>query len=174
MITLRQIEESDLEMMKNWRNSEHVRPYVREYRFLSYQDQLEWFDQYRKQRRSSDWDTELMMIILSRHPVGIGGFTRIEWRNRKAELSFYVGNMDYFGMEQIPDVLRCILDIGFKHYGFHKVTWPVYSHDPRMPIYQKVFETEAILKEEYFWDGRFHDRIYLSLTKAQFDDKYKS
>lgn len=163
MIGLKPIEREDLEIIRILRNHEEIFPYVREYRLLSHDDQVEWYESYRKQRRRADWDTELMTIVEDHRIVGVGGFTRIEWRNRRAEFSFFTLSRNV--REPILELLRK----GFHEFGFHKITWPVYSHDPRLPIYQQIFKVEAVLEEEYFWSGKFQDRIYLSLTRREFD-----
>lgn len=167
MITFRVIEESDLEKLKEWRNDPKLQPYMREYRLLNEFDQNNWYTNYLKQRRTSDWDSELFVMELKlgklTKGIGVGGFTRIEWKNRKAELSFYI-----IDDKLIELALFEIVSKGFNEFGFHKIYWPVYGHDPRLETYKKVFVREAILKEEYFYGGKFQDRIYLSLTEAQF------
>ena len=96
--------------------------------------------------------------------VGVGGFVRIEWRNRRAEFSFYsIGGSK---KEHILELLRK----GFYDFNFNKINWPVYGHDPNISTYRDIFREEAILKEEYFWDGKYQDRHYLSLTKKEFDN----
>ena len=174
MIRMRAIETDDLNIMHRMRNHESVFPFVREYRWISREDQIDWFKAYRNQRRRADWDQELMIIEdwesdrgskTNRvgQTIGVGGFVRIEWRNRKAEFSFYTitSNKEKAILE--------VLKKGFHDFNFHKITWPVYGHDPNLGIYRDIFSEEAVLKEEYFWEGKYHDRHYLSLTRKQFD-----
>lgn len=172
MIAFRAIEKEDLEMLGNWRNSESVRSCVREYRLLSTNDQEMWYEHYQKTRRDSDWGQELMIMLKDGNSIGAGGFTRIQWRNQKAELSFYIGVDGERNALTIPEALRTLVRKGFHEFNFHKITWPVYGHDPNLDQYQKVFKTEAVLKEEYFWDGKFQDRHYLSLLRKEFDRSY--
>ncbi len=170
MIKFRAIEESDLSQMCLWRNAKDVFPFVREYRALSIDDQKEWFEAYRKQRRRSDWDQELMVMNYEgANDIGVGGFVRMEWRNRKAEFSYYIGNEHYRTKDIIWESIINLLTLGFNVFNLNKVYWPVYSHDPNIGNYTKIFKEEAVLKEEYFWDGEFKDRYYLSITKKEFD-----
>ena len=162
-MNLREINKMDLSLIQAYRNSSNVMPYCREYRYLTDMDQEHWLDNYHKQRRTSDWDVELMIIGEDKSDMfyGVCGFTRIQWRNRKAELSFYIGhsecNYPYF----IEKALNLILERGFNVWNFHKIYWPVYGHDPNLPIYKKIMEEEAVLKKEYYWDGKYYDRHYL-------------
>lgn len=163
MITCRPIERTDLPMLKRWRNSTDVMPYVREYRFLTDHDQERWYSSYLASRRTSDFDQELLILEWEGEAFGVGGFTRIEWKNRKAELSFYSINRDY-----IKEALTALIDKAFNEFGFHKIYWPVYSHDPNLETYSDIFHEEAVLCDEYYYNG-WQDRIYLSLLNPNDD-----
>ena len=161
MITFKPIEKSDLQILKEWRNSDSVRNYVREYRLLNDSDQEAWYNSYLASRRKADFDQEIGIL----NNVAVGGFTRIEWRNQRAELTFYsIDQTD----EEIKIYITFLLDKGFREFNFHKITWPVYGHDPHLELYKTIFNAEAVLREEYYWNGVFQDRIYLSLLKKDF------
>lgn len=184
MITLRAIEESDLGDIDRWRNSKSVFPYVREYRLLSAKDQEDWFKSYRESRRDSDWGQELMILNHSGFgDIGVGGFVRIEWRNRKAELSMYLRGTEVIVPEKgmVPsdydprtdaiykEALFELFRYGFDILGFNKITWPLYGHDPKLGLISMLMVEEAVLHDEYFWDGLFHNRHYFSIFKSEFD-----
>src|SRR3990167_3241606 len=103
MIIFKPIEKYHLVLLKEWRNSDSVRPYVREYRLLNDSDQDAWYQYYLQSRLRSDWNQEIYMIHEDTIPIGVGGFTRIEWRNRRSELTFYLGNPKF--EEYIEDCL---------------------------------------------------------------------
>ena len=162
---LRAIEQRDLDLMLKWRNSEAVMPYCREYRCLSKKDQARWYVEYLKQQYNSEWDTHLMMIEHERTPIGIGGFTRIEWRNRKAELTFYIA--EDCTDSTTTDALDMICRRGFDMWNFNKIYFPVYDHNPTLTLYETYFNLEAVLREEYFWDGEYRSRHYLTKYRKQ-------
>jgi len=86
-------------------------------------------------------------------PIGVGGFTRIEWKNRKAEITFYIGDFEFNRSEVVKDTLRLIIESGFNQMNFHKLYFPVYSDNPNLKHYQDVMHEEAVMKEEYWRDG---------------------
>lgn len=172
MIKLRPIEESDLRQLKEWRNTDSVRDFTREWRLLSDNDQEEWWNAYCKNRKNVDSGQELMIIMDDRNMVGVGGFVRIEWRNRRAEFSFYIGSDSHRDEENIKKAQKLLLKKAFNEMNLHKVYWPVYSHDPNSVIYSKYWDLEAILKEEYFWNGEWNDRIYLSNLKDSYESAF--
>jgi len=170
MITFRPIDKEDLLTLKLWRNSDSVRPYVREYRYLNLSDQESWYESYLQSRRKSDFDQEIGFLMRqSDHlHIGVGGFTRIEWRNRRAELTYYTNpDIVWNSTSSIKAAIEFLINKGFYEFGFHKITWPVYAHDPHLDLYKSIFDVEAILKDEYFWDGKFQDRIYLSKLSSR-------
>jgi len=169
MITLRAIEKEDLRMLKDWRNQDEVRSVTREYRNVSMDDQYRWYDSYVRARNYADWAQELSIIQADRIPIGVGGFVRIEWRNRKAELSFYLCRGRHREKAVILPAIKTILYRGFHELNFNKVVWPVFGHDTCLPIYRVALNLEATLRSEYFWHGKFYDRYYLSLLKREFD-----
>ena len=174
MIIFRTIDEADLGLIKIWRNDPNVLNYTREYRLVTNRDQKEWYNKYSESRRGSDFDQELYMICFRKDEkdaqinIGVGGFTRIQWHNRRGELSLYIADLSSRRHEIYDEVIFKLKEIGFKRFGFHKITWPVYGHDPNIELYKRHFDVEATLKEEYFWDGKLQDRIYLSSFSKEF------
>lgn len=160
MITLRAIEEADLSLIKTWRNSTYVMPYCRQYRPLSRQDMYDWY----MAKKDGDYNltTDLLMIMLDSKPIGVGGYTRIDWRNRKGEVSFYVGDISSLLEENIVEALSVVVEYGLKTLNLFKVYFPCYSNNPYIPFYEKVLQREYLAPNEYFWDGRYLDRIVLS------------
>lgn len=157
-IVLRAIEKEDLALLQRWRNSEEVMPYCRQYRPLSVANMQAW---YRLLNSDKQYNliNDLFMIIVDGVAIGVGGFVRIDWRNRKAELSFYVGENPSMYKNNLSEILVSFMDYGSKTLGLHKIYWPVYSFNPYLKIYEKLFKKEAVLKKEYYWNGKFHDRI---------------
>ena len=162
LISLDPIEKIDLTCMMIWRNSPSVYPYVREYRLLNEHDQEKWYESYLSSRRKSDFDQDINILVYDDIPIGVCGLTRIEWKNRKGELTFYIGDDEYRKESVIIKSITYLLNHYFSSFGLHKITWPVYSHDPNIAAYAKVMPCEAILKDEYWWNNKFNDRIYLS------------
>lgn len=159
-VTFKAIETEDLPLLQQWRNSPNVMPYCRQYRPLSMQDMTEWYDKLYKDK-DYNLTNDLFLLMYENTPIGVGGYTRIDWRNRKAELSFYVGEDTYRTKEIVSKTLICLVEYARKALGMHKIYFPVYSFNPYLPMYEKVLKREYTAKEEYFHEGKWHDRIIL-------------
>lgn len=155
-VILRQIEKKDLILIQIWRNSPQILPYCRQYRRLSMQNMEKWYE---RLQISPDYNlTNDFFIIEYGKPIGVGGFTRIDWRNRKAELSFYVTEID----EKVVGMsLLRLMDYAFETLNLFKIYWPVYSFNPNLGVYEEYLHKEYTAKKEYYWEGKYHDRIML-------------
>jgi len=125
MITLRALEESDLDTLRSWRNQDTVRNFTREWRYLNQTDQENWWDSYCKSRKHTDSGQELMIICNNSKPIGIGGFVRIEWRNQKAEFSFYIGDDSQREEGVIREAHTLLMKKAFNEMNMNKVYWPI-------------------------------------------------
>ena len=160
MITLRAIEKDDLKRIQRWRNSDDVMPYCRQYKPLSQSDMLVWYDGLTKDKEYN-LVNDLQLIELDGIPIGVGGFVRIDWRNRKAEVSFYVGEISKSNPATIQSALMAIVQYGFTTLNLWKVYFPVYSNNNNLETYKEVLKEEYVAKKEYYWNGKYLDRIIL-------------
>jgi RimJ/RimL family protein N-acetyltransferase len=158
MIILDTIKSEDLMILRDWRNSDNVRPYCCQYTYLTDADMEAWYT-------SLVSDNSVAMLGIRKPEVvgliGACGITRIRWRWRLGEITFYIGPRLYSTEDIIGDTLSQLIEYAFKTLNLHKLYWPVYSHNPYLPIYKKFFKEEAILRKEYYWDGKYYDYRYV-------------
>ena len=87
-VKFRAIERDDLPRLRDWRNSPAIRRRTREFRLLSLVDQERWFESLHNDRHT------IMFDVLDEKDtlIGVAGLTYIDWKNRRAEVSIYVGD----------------------------------------------------------------------------------
>lgn len=160
-IKLRAIERLDLPLMQRWRNSDNVMPYCRQYRPLSMKDMENWYD---KLSRDNDYNltNDLFVITYKDEAIGVGGIVRLDWKNRKGELSFYIGDIQNCTEEIIGSALLSLVEYANSSLGLYKIYFPVYEYNPYLQIYEKFLKREYAAKSEYFYNGRFWDRVVLA------------
>ena len=58
-----------------------------------------------------------------------------------------------------------LVDYAFKKLGLHKVYLMHWKENKKAEhLYNKLgFKTEGVLKDEYFWQGRYHDMVRMSI-----------
>lgn len=159
-VKLKPIESTDLPLIQSWRNSPEVMNYCRQYRLLSLEDMYKWWERL-TQDKDYNLTNDLFLLTYNKKKIGVGGLVRIDWRNRKGELSFYIGLGSYRNKKIISLCLLSLLAYAHKTLGLHKVSWPVYSFNHLLPIYEKILTKEYTAKSEYYWQGKWWDRVVL-------------
>jgi RimJ/RimL family protein N-acetyltransferase len=167
-ITLRAIEENDLDLIQTWRNNEDLRRYFREYRDFSKTQIKNW---YQKMIQSKNF--EMFLICNEKEPVGVSGITYIDWINRHGDVHFYIGKKGAWIENKIsPIAIDLILSFGFKNLNLNKLWVEIYEIDKKKISFfkEKKFEQDAILRDHYFYKGKYHNSYIYSLLNKDFKE----
>lgn len=162
-IGLRAIERDDLCQLLTWRNEPDLRKYFREYRELSMENQNSWFE-----KALTDQSTLMFTIVRLDHYdiLGAGGLCYIDWKNRSAELSIYIGhNLLYIDDEFAPDAARVLLRYSFEELGLHRIWVEVFDSDTKKQSMLKElgFELEGRHRQTYWTGQKWRDSLFFSL-----------
>lgn len=175
-VSLRAVYESDLPLFMEWRNKPEFRRYFREYRELNLQNQLDWF------RNTVERDRNTVMFTVLQNdeaytPIGVCGLCYINWINRFADLSLYIGKdgmyIDDLGLaEESCDLL---LRYGFGELNLHKVWTEIYDFDaPKYSLYTGMgFHQDGLLRENYFHNNEWHDSRIMSLLRSEYQGTFQ-
>ena len=163
VVGLRAIEESDLVQLLKWRNKPEYRLYFREFRELNYSNQKAWFEKYVIQ----DMITQMFSIVeLSTNDlIGACGLCYIDWVNRSADFSIYIGKDDlYIDKVYAIDAAKIMEKYGFEELNLHRLWAEIYSIDEKKKVFFKElgFIQEGIFKETHWTQGQWIDSIYFA------------
>lgn len=167
-IQLRAIERTDLETMRDWRNQPEMRRYFREFRELNLENQEQWFT------RISASANDFMFIIertADREAIGVAGLTYAHWVLRSADISLYLGADELYIDGQAgyaAATAKALIRYGFDNLNLNKVWTELYAFDERkIALFQHLgFSRDAVLRENAFEDGRYHDSYIYSLLRS--------
>ncbi len=100
--------------------------------------------------------------------IGKCGFTRVNWKNRLAELAILIGEKDCRGKGYGADAIRTLCKFGFEEMNLHKIKALVFDFNtPALRCYEKCgFVREGVLKEEIFREGAYHDAVCMALFQS--------
>jgi len=176
LIRFRQIEEDDLKTLRDWRNDPAVRIRCREYRLLNMPMQGWWFG-----GLTHDTDTLMHLVIAngkgkstfklgdSEKPIGVAGWTFIDWRSGHGLISIYVGEEKYRTDEYYAAIMHELHRIAFGELRFETVRAEIYDFDPEKHIFYKAGYKETGRREQqYFHNGKLWDIIVMSISKADY------
>jgi RimJ/RimL family protein N-acetyltransferase len=164
---LRAIEERDLAQLLAWRNDPRLRCYFREYRELNMQQQHDWF----RTKVNGDPSTRMFAIqeLSSGELLGAAGLCYIDWVNRTADFSIYIGARDLYIDDQLaPDAARTMARYGFEELGIHRMWSEIYAFDVQKKAFfeQLGFTLDGRHRQTHWAEGCWHDSLYYSLLST--------
>jgi RimJ/RimL family protein N-acetyltransferase len=97
--------------------------------------------------------------------IGRCGYTRVDWKNRLAEIGIMIGEAEYRGRGYGTDALRLLVRIAFEEMNLHKLKLSVFDFNKQaIHCYEKCgFEREGLFKSELWREGAYHDVVTLGL-----------
>lgn len=168
-IGLTAIEENELQTLMDWRNIPDFRKHFREYRELNMSMQKKWFNKINQ-------DNSIYMFSIKRLEdkklLGCCGLTYIDWKNRNADLSLYIGHnnsyIDNNGYAKEASLL--LFDYGFKELNLHKIWTEIYEYDDKkINLYEDIgFKEDGRLRDNNYYNGQWWDSIMLSILKNEY------
>lgn len=160
-VGLRAIEKTDLSQLLEWRNNPNNRLFFREYRELNTLNQEQWFEKY----VMNDLSTHMFAIVdlNTNDLLGACGLCYIDWINRNADFSIYIGKDDIYIDSNIAiDAAEIMEKYAFEELNLHRLWAEVYSIDEKkINFFQKLdFELEGVFKETHWTTGRWINSLY--------------
>lgn len=169
-VIFRQMEMDDLPLLRDWRNQERVKKYCREYRLLNMVNQKNWFEKVSTSRLD-----DMFVVLVDGESVGLCGLTHINWKDRSAEISYYLGKSMNpaddvaLGME----VYEFFKKKAFREYNLHRLWGEAYAFNKGgVALALKCgFRQDAVIRDVVFWDGKYWDSIIVSMLAKEYHEK---
>ena len=162
-ISLRPVERRNLEQLRRWRNDPELRSRTREWKPLNLHNQMQWFDRISDPKRTDH------MFVLMHKDVAIGVVGLCGWNDhdRHAEISFYIGDINYRGKGLMKRALALLIAWGFQQ-GLYRIWAEVYDFNvPSIQLLERLgFSFEGRQRKHAFRDGRFVDSIMMGLLAS--------
>lgn len=168
-VGLRAVEESDLEQLLKWRNQPEFRRFFREYRELGMANQREWFEQ----KVIKDEHTRMFSVVDQKtgELLGACGLCYIDWQNRCADFSIYIGKENlYIDETYAIDAARIMIRYGFEELNLYRLWSEIYEIDEKKKEFFQAlgFIHEATHKETHWTEGRWVDSWYYRLLETEY------
>lgn len=130
-VVLTAVERQDLDQFMQWRNLEEFKKHFREYREINADMQSKWYEQ----TVVNDKSTMMFSIrsVADGALVGCCGLCYVNWVQRYAELSLYIGaNESYIDNEgYAKESCELLFDYGFNQLGLNKIWVEYYEFDSK-------------------------------------------
>lgn len=167
LVGLRAIEKYDLPQLMKWRNQSHFRQYFREVSEINSINQYKWFESV-----SDKNSLHKMFAIVNLEDnclLGACGLCYIDWVNRSADFSIYIGYDDiYIDDKYAIDAGKLMIDYGFAVLNLHRLWAEIYSIDDKKKIFFKTlsFKLDGELRQTYWYNNEWHNSLFYSLLST--------
>lgn len=164
-ITLRAMENRDLEILRRWRNHPDLMLYHFSTLPVSEAAQQHWYES-----RCADSANVTLIIENENHAaVGYTILKNIDHKNRNAEIGLHL-DPEYQGKGYGKDAFKTLIRFCFQEMNLHRVFLQVLDFNERAyHLYERLgFTVEGHLREAYFTQNRYHDIIVMSLLESEF------
>lgn len=97
--------------------------------------------------------------------VGQCGIHQIIWENKLGRLSLII-KQEYWNKGYAKKVLKLMIKLAFQKLKLHKIWLMRWKENKKADhLYKKVgFQKEGVLKDEYFWRGKYHDMVRMAIV----------
>lgn len=160
---LRPMTDSDLDMVRAWRNHPKVRANMYTRHEISAEEHREWW----ARTRSSNASAYLIFVDAGGNPQGVVAFTAIDRASRHASWAFYASAEAPRGVGSRMELLA--LDHAFGQLGLHRLHCEVLAFNTAViRLHQKFgFTVEGVLREHHFHEGRHVDVWLLAILDRE-------
>lgn len=173
-VMLRALCEDDLPKLMEWRNLPDFKRNFREYRELNMSMQKRWFDKV----VLGDANTVMFAICDKKtgELLGCCGLCYINWIQRNADLSLYIGyNNSYIDDIGIAkEACMLMFDYGFNELNLHKLWTELYEYDEKkIDFYTREFGfyRDGVLRDHHYMDGKWWNSYIYSLIKSEWSNQ---
>lgn len=156
MINIRAIEKYDIEQLRLWRND--LYRYFRQYKPISTVEQIKWYNTTK----------DIMFAIVDDEKlIGCCGLCYIDFKNRNADLSIYIG--DVYIDNRAIEALSLLFDYGFRELGLERIYNDIFFNDlKKKDLLEYIgMKQEGIVRNKYYRYDKFHDALLFGILKEE-------
>lgn len=163
-ISLRLLESDDIELVRNWRNSPDVAPYMYNETHISEEQQIKWFEKISNENSSVYW-----IIEFEGKKLGLASLTGIDKTLSSCYWAFYLGDLSVRGGGIGAKIEYNVLEYVFNELKLNKLRCEVFiSNDKVIKMHEKFgFRREAYYREHCLKNNQKLDVVGLALLQTE-------
>lgn len=170
-ITARQIEESDLERIMNWRMLPEVTKYMKTNPKLTIEGQQKWLQSIRNNNSVRYW-----LVEVEGMPAGLIWLEDIDYEKKSVTWAYYVGEKSLRSMELAVSMELSLYEYVFDELGFDEIHNEVFCLNSGVIKLHQLCgaKIEKIVEGEVEKEGIKYDIAHLSIEKDVWRHKKSS
>lgn len=162
-IELKELTIDDIELVRNWRNSEEVAPYMYNENYITEDQQALWFEKINTDNNSKYW-----IIEYDERKLGLASITGIDKTLSSCFWAFYLGDLSVRGVGIGAKVEYNVIEFVFNTLKLNKLRCEVFvSNDKVINMHEKFgFRREAYYREHCVKGSQKLDVVGLALLQT--------
>lgn len=169
-VTLRAIEEDDLDLLHKWSNDPEIWYQLGGWHFPSSKDSLrQWFQGLKNDALNQRFAVEAPGVGL----IGTANLVEIDWKNNHAFHGMMLGDKDIRGKGYGVDTIMTVMRYAFDELHLERLDGSMIEYNQvSLNIYLKRcgWKEEGRQRNWYFRKGRYWDRIIVGVTRQDYQE----
>ncbi len=169
-LILRQFAYSDDDtMLKYWIADEKIQSMYSEPTYTTKEAVNELLDKYISSYDKNDYYRWAIISKDNNECIGQIAFFLVDSKNNFAEIEYCIGS-DFQCKGLATEATKAVIDYGFKNIGLHKIQICHKSINiPSRRVIEKCgFHYEGTLRDFFYMDGKYVDRLYYSILENEY------
>lgn len=165
-ITVRELDESDLELVMNWRMDPDVTQYMNTNPKLTIEGQRQWLASLQQNEKVIYW-----IIEQNGEPVGIIDLFDIDWESRTSSWGYYIGEKKARSLKLAISLEMSLYDYVFDVLGLDELHNEVFSLNSGVIKLHQACGSHIVkeVKGEVEKEGILYDITHISITKNEWN-----
>jgi len=171
-VRLRAIEREDIPRFLRWLNDPEVIHFLTIYIPMSRDEEERWFEQQLQDRSKKI----LAIETETGEHIGNVGLEDVDWKNRLATLGIVIGEKKFWGKGYGTAAIRALLRFAFEEMNLNRVHLTVFDYNERARrCYRRCgFIEEGVARQAHFSRGQYHDLVWMSILREEWERQPKS
>ncbi len=159
----------DIAMLKNWISDPSVQLKYCEPVYSNKQEVLELLNKIIPSYEKSDYYRWAIVLKETNECIGQIAFFLVDNKNHFCEIEYCIGS-EFQKKGLATEATKAIIQFGFNDVNFHKIQ---ICHRPVNQVSKKVidkcgFKYEGTLRDYFYINGEYEDRLYYSLLNEEY------
>lgn len=169
-VYIRILEKTDIEKTQKWINDPFISDIMGYLPVLSYANQIDWYEKIKNDK--TRFVFAICRVENDEH-IGNFGLGKIDYLNRHCMLNIFIADKNYRSEGYGVEALLLGLQFAFNRLNMNKVYLQTSERFVEAKnLYHKVgFQQEGILRQHYYSNGLYEDKIIFSILKSEFDEE---
>lgn len=174
-LIIREITKTDILHLNKWRNKpEIIEKLGSPFRYINQEVDEIWFASYLSNRSNN-----IRLIVADKknnNPIGAVYLLGIDWISRSGEFAIWIGDVSSQNRGVGTFATRHMLSHAFNDLGLNRIHLTALTdNQAAIKLYKKFgFQTEGLLRQATYKNGRFCDMIQMSLLASEFTNNQEN